>query len=228
MTMRALVVSVALGMGSLVGIGCGGSGSAGGTSGAGGSAATGGSSATGGTSAGGASGTGGAATGGTSASGGSSGIGGSGGSGGSASYCPTANLGSTLPITYDGTTVGKPNIVTSSRLEWTDAGDDALLFTAPAAGTYHIAMPQGPGGCGASIREYGPQRNGMGEIYTPNWCPAPGSSVEIDGVFAAIPPSTTQDVALTSGQQVLIWVSCAYWSKPTEGAYQLVIDQAGP
>ncbi len=199
-----------------------GSGSGGGGGGSAG-AATGGSGGGAGAGSGGAAGTG---TGGTGTGGNAgSGTGGTGTGGSGGGYCPTADLGSTLPIIYDGSTAGKPNIVTSSRLEWTDAGDDALLFTAPAAGTYRISMPSALDGCGASVREYGPAMNGMGEIYSPSWCPAQGSSVEIDGVFAAYPPDGTDDVDLASGQQVVIWVSCAYWASTLEGAYQIKIEQ---
>jgi hypothetical protein len=198
-----------------------GSGSASGTGGAAG-ANTGGAS-TGGANTGGAN-TGGANTGGANTGG--SGTGGAAGTGGGgAGGCPTVDLGGNVPVHYDGTTVGKPNIVTSSRLEWTDAGDDALLFTAPANATYRISMPVGEGGCGASVREYGPNMDGMGSIYDPSWCPATGQSVEIDGVFAAIPPDNTDDVTLAQGQQVLIWVSCAYWSTPLEAPYQIAIEQ---
>ena len=115
--------------------------------------------------------------------------------------------------------------MTSARLEWKEAGDEALLFTAGSAGTYRFSMPVGEGGRGASIREFGANQDGMGTIYDPSWCPSAGQSAEIDGVFAAIPPSTTTDVALTAGQKVLIWVSCSYWSNPVEAPYQLTIEK---
>ena len=205
-----------------------GSGSGGGSGGMAGSGTGG--TGTGGTGTGG-TGTGGSGTGGGgglagSASGGSAGSGtGGGNTGGGGNYCPTADMGTGVQASYAGDTTGKANIVTSSRLEWQEAPDDALLFTASEAGTYRISMPTGPDGCGASVREYGPQMNGQGEIYSPSWCPAPGSTVEIDGVFAAIPPTTTDDVELTAGQQIIVWVSCAYWSQNQSGAYQIDITK---
>jgi hypothetical protein len=131
-----------------------------------------------------------------------------------------------VPVTYDGTTVGKTNIATSARLEWTDAGDDALLFVAPETATYKVSMPIAPpgGACGASIREYGPQMNGMGEIYSSSWCPSQGGVAEIDGVFAAFSGGDT-DVMLNAGQEMLVWVSCSYFSMPVEGAYRVMIDK---
>ena len=148
---------------------------------------------------------------------GGNGSGGNGSGGGSAMHCPTVDLGSQLPINYDGTTVGKPNIVNSQRLEWETAGDDALLFTAPSAGTYTLSFTSPAGGCGASIREYGPNMNGMGDIYDTSWCPMPGEIATIDGVYAAT------DVVLAAGQEMLVWVSCAYFSNPLESPYNLTI-----
>ncbi len=163
----------------------------------------------------------------SSSSTGSSGAAGSGGAGGaSGGFCPTANLGSAVPAIYDGTTVGKTNIATSLRLEWTDAGDDALLFVAPQTATYKVSMPIAPPGaaCGASIREYGPQMNGMGEIYSSSWCPSQGGVKEIDGIFGAFAGGDT-DIMLNAGQEMLVWVSCSYFSMPVEGAYRVMIDK---
>src|SRR5262245_23987445 len=71
---------------------------------------------------------------------------GQGGGGGSASdgggdasaptSCPHVDLGRTVPATYMGSTDGLPNLVTSARLEWTDAPDDSLAFEAPSDGDY--------------------------------------------------------------------------------------------
>jgi hypothetical protein len=166
----------------------------------------------------------------TSGSGGSAGAagGGTGGSGGGAGggptnqFCPSDTLGNTLPITYDGTTVGKENLVTSPRLEWTTAGDDALLFVAPEAAFYRVSLPVIEPGCGASVREYGIQMDGMGTIYDTSFCPPEGSSIEIDGVYVE---AAGTDVPLPAGQEMLIWVSCASFSAAKEAVYQLKIEK---
>jgi len=157
------------------------------------------------------------------AGGGGSGGGAGGGSGGSTNeFCPSDTLGTTLPITYDGTTVGKENLVTSARLEWTNAGDDALLFVAPEAAFYRVSLPLVAPGCGASVREYGIQMDGMGTIYDTSFCPPEGSSIEIDGVYVE---AAGTDVPLPVGQEMLIWVSCASFSATKEAKYQIKIEK---
>lgn len=153
-----------------------------------------------------------------------SGTGGTGGAGGGTGnqFCPTDTLGTDLPITYDGSTVGKENLVTSPRLEWTDAGDDAILFIAPEAAVYKVSLPGVEPGCGASVREYGIKMDGMGTIYDTSFCPPEGTSIEIDGVY--VEPTGTE-VPLPAGQQMLIWVSCAFFSANKEAAYQLKIEK---
>ena len=141
--------------------------------------------------------------------------------------CPTVTLPTTLPLSYSGDTTGRPNLVTSARLEWTDAPDDALLFVAPQAGTYRIGMPAAPstnGGCGASAREYG-TTGSDGQPYTETSCPVSGATKTIDGIFAALPPSSTEDFTLTQGQHLLIWVSCTSWSTAKSGPYTLTIQK---
>jgi hypothetical protein len=165
-------------------------------------------------------------TGGTGGSGGSGGSagpgGGGGGEGGSgSSICPSAVLGPSLPITHDGTTVGRPNIVESPRLEWTDAGDDALLFVATEAATYKVSVPLAEPGCGASLREYGPLMDGFGTIYDTTFCPEKGQIV-IDGVF--VEPTGTE-VPLPVGQEMLIWVSCSTSAPAEEAKYQIMIEK---
>jgi len=141
-------------------------------------------------------------------------------------WCPTATLPTALPVTYSGDTTGKPNLVTSTRLEWGDAPDDALLFVAPSAGTYRIGLPTAPstnGGCGASAHEFG--TSGNGAPYTEQSCPAQNATKAIDGIFSALPPSNTEDLMLTQGQHVLIWVSCTTWSNAKAGPYTLTIQK---
>lgn len=144
------------------------------------------------------------------------------GTGMTGNACPRVDLGA-LPITYKGDTSGAMDLVQSSRLEWGAAPDDTLLFTAPAAGTYHIAMTSEPsknGGCGASIQEF--TDVGTSKYYDESSCPATGMVSMIDGVFAASLGSAS-DFQAAQGQKVLIWVSCATWSDAQMGAYTLTI-----
>ena len=127
------------------------------------------------------------------------------------------DLGSANTVTYSGDTTGLPNWVASTRLEWTDAPDDTLLFTAPAAGQYAFTFSSTAttnGGMGASARD-------MANNY---WfsCPATASGMMIDGVFETPAAPAT----LTAGQKVLIYVSAAYWSVPVKaGPYTLTITK---
>ena len=139
--------------------------------------------------------------------------------------CPTVVLPTTLPLTYDGNTAGKPDLVASTRLEWGNAPDDALLFVAPSAGTYTVAMtadPSNNGGCGASAQDYA--NVGTSTCYDESACPASGSTATIDGVYTATGAATT-DLALTANQHVLLFVSCTTWSSVQSGAYTLTITK---
>lgn len=157
--------------------------------------------------------------------GGSAGPGGGGGGGGAGGAmnknCPSAVLEGSLPITYNGTTVGKPDMVVSPRLEWTDAGDDALLFVAQEAANYKVSVPVAEPGCGASLREYGPKMDGFGTIYDSTFCPEKGQ-IQIDGVFVE---PTGSEVPLPVGQEMLIWVSCTASAPAEEGAYTIMIEK---
>jgi len=135
-----------------------------------------------------------------------------------ASDCPRHDLGSETSLTYNGDTTGLPNLVTSPRLEWQDAPDDALLFTAPVAGDYEIvttAEPSSNQGCGASVWNYGTDT-----YYDASWCPAPGSTTEIDGGFT----SAGYPYTFAQGETVLIWFSCSYWATPLYGPYEITIN----
>lgn len=149
-------------------------------------------------------------TGGTTSSGGSGGAGGTSVSG----PCPHVDLGSTVPVTHDGDTSGLANIATSQRLEWRDAPDDTLLFTAPHTGNYQVTNtdPSTNGGCDASIQE------SDGTYYDETWCPASGSVKTLDGWF-----SGKTSIPLVAGQKLLIWYSCAYWASVQSGAYSVTI-----
>jgi hypothetical protein len=134
------------------------------------------------------------------------------------------DLGSTVPATHSGDTTGLPHIAESTRLEWGDAPDDTLLFTAPEAGTYHIVMTETStnDGCGASIQEYGDV--GTTTYYDTSWCPSVSSVVSLDGVYAA-GDGIESDFAMAAGQKVMIWVSCTTWSDVQAGPYTLTITK---
>jgi len=136
-----------------------------------------------------------------------------------AGVCPHVDLGSSTSVTYDGNTTGLTNLVTSSRLEWTDAPDDALLFTVPENGDYELivtAEPSSNGGCGASVWDYGTD-----SFYDVSWCPQPGSTTEIDGFYV----SAGYPYTWTQGMSVIIWFSCTYWADVKSGAYTLTIQK---
>lgn len=139
--------------------------------------------------------------------------------------CPTVVLPTSMPLTYDGDTTGKADLVSSTRLEWADAPDDALLFVAPSAGTYVVAMTKDPstnGGCGASAQDFA--NAGTSTCYDESACPTSGAARTIDGVYTATGSSTTP-LTLTSGQHVLLFVSCTTWSSAQSGAYTLTITK---
>ena len=139
--------------------------------------------------------------------------------------CPTVVLPASMPLTYAGDTTGKPNLVTSQRLEWGDAPDDALLFVAPAAATFTVAMtadPSNNGGCGVSAQDYA--NASTSTTYDESTCPAKGATAAIDGVYTATGAATT-DLALAKDQHVLLFVSCTTWSSAQAGAYTLTITQ---
>ncbi len=164
--------------------------------------------------------------GGSGGSGGGSGGGSAGGSGGGSGGgtggpvvvggCPRVLLGSTLPAEFSGDTTSLPNIVTSARLEWTTAPDDALEFTAPSAGNYVIDLTSSVAGLGASAQDY--NTTGSNAFpFTRSACPASGSVSEINGVFNHNQPNNP--IALTAGQKMVIFISASPFSNPQIGAY---------
>ncbi len=168
---------------------------------------------------------GGSATGGgTPSNGGGSATGGGFGGGGggavvhAATACPHVDLGSATSISYSGDTTGLPNWVASQRLEWTDAPDDTLAFTAPSAGQYTFALTDSTTtnqGMGVSLRDF------SDTFYSA--CPASPTGTMIDGIFERAMSSAE---TLTAGQQLLIYVSATSWSVPaTFGKYTLTITK---
>lgn len=134
--------------------------------------------------------------------------------------CPRVVLGSTLPAEYSGDTTLLPNIVTSSRLEWTDAPDDALEFTAPVDGDYVIELTSGVPALGASAQDY--NTNGSDAFpFNRTACPAPGAVKEINGVYNDNQPN--YPIRLSAGQSMVIFVSAPYWANMKSGAYTLKV-----
>jgi hypothetical protein len=180
-------------------------------------------------------GAGGGGGGGGSLGGGGGGVGGGGGGGGGASSagggsgssdggwptvvyastaCPHVVLGSDpLPMVYHGSTVGLPDWVSSTRLEWTSAPDDSLRFVAPSLGAYTFAITSPAGTLGVTIK------NEDGSLHQALGCPAPGATFVNDGVFE----TPVDPTPLDAGQTVLLWISTPSWA-PDPGDYTLTIS----
>ena len=169
------------------------------------------------------------ATGGTGGGGGSGGgagggAGGGGGSGGAqvVGGCPRVLLGSTLPAEFSGDTASLPNLVTSPRLEWTDAPDDALEFTAPVAGDYVIELASPNQSLGASAEDY--NTNGSDAFpFTRTACPAAGAVKEINGVYNHNQPN--YPITLAAGQTMVIFIGAPYWAATKTGTYTLKVSK---
>lgn len=136
-----------------------------------------------------------------------------------ATDCPHVDLGSSVPVSYVGSTAGLPNLVESTRLEWTDAPDDSLIFSAPEDGDYVIYLTSDAqkDGVGASAKDYG------GALYAAATCPAAGSVTQLDGVYTQNDPS--YPLQLTAGQRLVIWVSAASWEPQKTPSYTLRIEK---
>lgn len=140
-------------------------------------------------------------------------------------HCPTAVLPGQTSVSYDGSTIGNENLFESNRLEWGDAGDDALLYVVPETGTYEFFMEGGAtqvSGCGVSIYE----RHGMDIVYfTPDICPEEGQVRDLPEAYFVAGEGFEGTAELTEGQQLLLLVSCASWSTPeTEVEYTITIE----
>jgi hypothetical protein len=66
--------------------------------------------------------------------------------------CPRVSLGRSTSVEYSADTSTLENIVISNRLEWTDAPDDSLEFTAAQAGTYAIDLTSTNASLGVSAK----------------------------------------------------------------------------
>jgi hypothetical protein len=119
---------------------------------------------------------------------------------------------------YMGSTEGLPNLVTSARLEWTDAPDDSLAFEAPSDGDYMFAFESANGNMGASAEDYSSHKP-----WTSASCPAAGATNEIDGVYTSNNPM--YPVALKAGQKIVVWVSVASFSATKSSPYKLTVTK---
>ena len=133
--------------------------------------------------------------------------------------CPRVKLGRSTNVSFTADTATLPNIVTSQRLEWTDAPDDALEFTADQAGNYVIELTSTNMSLGASAEDY----TSMAP-FTASACPPSGLVVSIDGVFNHNQPN--YPLALTEGQTIVIFISAPYWAAVKTGTYTLVVRRA--
>lgn len=139
-----------------------------------------------------------------------------------ATACPHIDLGKQVPVQWKGSTAGLPNHVESSRLEWGDAPDDSLLFTAPDDGSYMIYLEStsGNGGVGASVRDFD-----EASFYTAEDCPSSGQIKLIDGIYGNNQPEYPHE--LKAGQSILIWVSTTIWADTDTAEYTLRVDKVG-
>jgi hypothetical protein len=134
--------------------------------------------------------------------------------------CPRVLLRGALPQTFNGDTTALPNSITSPRLEWTDAPDDSLEFTAPEAGRYVIMLTSPVPELGVSAQDFGTM--GSDAVpFTRAACPAPGGMREINGVYNH--NQTRDPLTLDAGQAVVLFVSAPYWANQRFGTYSLTV-----
>lgn len=139
--------------------------------------------------------------------------------------CPSATLPSITNVTYMGSTVGAANLFESNRLEWQDAGDEALLFVVPETGVYRFAMDDmltTNQGCAISVSD-GVGDTGLHTVAQD--CPSPGTVRQLPDAFFIAGEGFSDTISLDAGTELLVLVSCAYWSQPTEVDYTLTITR---
>jgi hypothetical protein len=117
-----------------------------------------------------------------------------------------------------GSTDGLPNLVTSNRLEWTDAPDDSLAFEAPSDGDYVFTFESPNVNMGASAVDYVSSKP-----WTSATCPARGATNEIDGVYTSNNPM--YPVPLKAGQKIVVFVSTASFSATKSSPYKLTVTK---
>ncbi len=134
--------------------------------------------------------------------------------------CPRVILGSTLPAEFSADTTGLTNLVTSNRLEWTDAPDDAIEFMAPATGDYVIELSSTAPNLGVSAQDF--NTNGSDAVpFTRSNCPAAGSVKAINGVFSHL--NSRNPISLSAGQSIVMFVSAPFWAPQKAGAYVITV-----
>lgn len=126
---------------------------------------------------------------------------------------------------YGGSTIGNDNLFESNRLEWDDAGDDALLYVVPETGTYEFYMEEGSTdnqGCAISIYE---RIDGDNLYFDSDICPVEGLVGDLPDAYFVGGEGFGDTADLTEGQEVMLLISCAYWSTPdTEADYTISIE----
>lgn len=130
--------------------------------------------------------------------------------------CPRVSLGRATSVEYSADTSTLENVVVSTRLEWKDAPDDSLEFTAAQAGNYAIDLTGTNASLGVSAQEY--RSTGL-VPFTRSACPPAGLVVSIDGFYS----HNQGTVALTEGQSMVMFISAPYWASEKTGAYTVKV-----
>ena len=142
---------------------------------------------------------------------------------GGGSFCPTDTLPSKTTVNYDGSTVGNDNLFESSRLEWGPAGDDALKYVVPEAGTYKFSMENNltnNSGCGISIADKDKT------FWDLSVCPTMGQVKKLPDGFFVAGEGHEGTADLSANQTLLVLISCATWSMPKkEVDYSITIEK---
>lgn len=145
---------------------------------------------------------------------------------GVSTYCPSDELGSELPLVYEGDTTDAPNLMESPRFSLSGDPDHALRWTVPDTGTYRFTLPVGPSGTGACLVA---MSDWDGNLIPPSACPARGEKVELDLGWVAVDdpnsPSKEATMDLDEGTEMLLFVSCAEWSPIRSGPYRIRIER---
>jgi hypothetical protein len=135
---------------------------------------------------------------------------------GASPYCPTGTIPPSTTTLFAGDTSGGKDLVTDARISWANDPDHALLFVAPTSGTFRFSITSSnqpsTNDCGLILRDYG--ASGSGALYDESSCPTGLTQRALDANYAATPGGTTTDLAMTSGQHQLMFVSCSMFAVP--------------
>lgn len=135
--------------------------------------------------------------------------------------CPRVRLGRATEVTFSADTSALPNLVNSTRLEWREAPDDALEFTAAETGNYVIELASPNSNLGASAQEY--HSTGPLTPFTSAACPPSGLVVAIDGFYSHNQPN--YPIALMADQTIVIFISAPYWAAVKTGTYTVAVKK---